>query len=185
MPRATEHILMSAEEYLEFERQNQNKHEFVDGLVFAMAGGSEAHNLISGAVYIKARLAAATNTCRVYMEGVKLKVPSGNYYYPDVFIACNPNEFGQSVKTDACLVVEVLSKGTADIDRGEKLHSYRRLASLQAYILLSQDKVMAELYRRLADGSWRYEVIEEGHLLLPCLDLSIDILELYEGVFES
>ena len=173
---------MTVEEYLSFEAEAEVKHEFVDGFVFAMAGGTEAHDLISGAVYARARLAAAGKPCRAYMESVKLRVPSGNYYYPDVFVSCNEAEFGRSTKTTACFVVEVLSESTSDIDRGEKLHNYRKVEGLKAYVLVSQKSKLVEIYRALEDGSWRYETLEEDSFRLPCLDLELSVEEVYEDV---
>ena len=182
MPRAQDAKRMTVEEYLEFEAEAEVKHEFVDGFVFAMAGGTEAHNLISGAIYTRARLAAAGKPCRAYVESVKLKVPSGNYYYPDVFVSCNEDEFGRDIKTTACFIVEVLSDSTSDIDRGEKLHNYRKLKDLKAYVLVSQKSKLVEIYRALEDGSWRYETLEEGSFSLPCLDLELSLEEVYEDV---
>ncbi|MEM6430280.1 MAG: Uma2 family endonuclease [Deinococcota bacterium] len=173
---------MTVEEYLEFENGAEFKHEFVDGFVFAMVGGTEAHNLISGAIYTRARLAAVGKPCRAYMESVKLSVPSGNYYYPDVFVSCDEDEFGKDIKTTACFIVEVLSDSTNDIDRGEKLHNYHRLEGLKAYILISQKSRLVEIYRALEDGTWRYETVEEGSFELPCLDLELSIAEVYEDV---
>ncbi|MEM7735428.1 MAG: Uma2 family endonuclease [Deinococcota bacterium] len=182
MPRASDAKRMTAPEYLEFEANAEIKHEFVNGFVFAMTGGTEAHNLIIGAIYTRARLAAAGKPCRAYMEGVKLSVPSGNYYYPDVFVSCNEDEFGKDIKTTACFVVEVLSNRTGDIDRGEKLHNYHRLEGLKAYVLVSQKSQLVEIYRALEDGTWRYETVEEGSFKLPCLDLELSLAEVYEDV---
>lgn len=182
MPRASDAKRMTSQEYLAFEKSAEVKHEFVDGFVFAMAGGSEEHNRISGAIYARARLAETGTACRAYMEGVKLQVPSGNYYYPDVFLSCDESEFGESIKTNACFIVEVLSKSTADIDRGEKLSAYVKLSGLKAYILISQDKPFIEIYRPQDDGSWRYDMLEEGSLTLPCLNLTLSFESIYEGV---
>lgn len=182
MPRTGDAKPMTVEEYLKFEEEANLRHEFVDGFVFAMAGGTEEHNRIAGAIYARSRLAEAKTACRAYMEGVKLRVPNGSYYYPDVFLSCDESEFGESIKTNACFIVEVLSKSTADIDRGEKLNSYLKLSGLKAYVLVSQDKRFIEVYRLLQDGSWRYEAFESGSFELPCLNLTMTFDDVYEGV---
>ena len=174
---------MTAEEYLSFEETAEVKHEFVDGFVFAMAGAGDAHNLISGNIFTQARLAARQSACRVYVSDMKLAVSADAYYYPDVFVTCD-DDLGTNIKHHPCFVVEVLSDSTSDIDRGEKLLNYRKLASLQAYILVSQKQKLVEVYRRLPDNSWRHDIIEEGEIELPCLNLTLSLDEIYEDVFE-
>jgi Uma2 family endonuclease len=99
-----------------------------------------------------------------------------------VFVTCEEPLDGARYKKTACLVVEVLSEGTEAIDRGEKLHRYRKLPGLQAYVLVSQEAKRVEVYRRLPDGGWRYEVVEEGEVPLPCVEVSLDLEALYRGL---
>ena len=176
---------MTAEEYLEFEAKARVKHEFVDGFVFAMAGAGDAHNLISGNIFAQVRFAVRNSTCRAYMGDMKLAVSGDPYYYPDVFVTCDEDDLGNDIKKNACFVVEVLSDSTADIDRDEKLHNYHKLASLQAYFLVSQKKRLIEVYRRSEDGSWRYNIVEEGSIELPCVGLELSLEEIYEDVSEN
>lgn len=172
---------MTVTEYLEFETTAETKHEFVDGFVFAMAGASENHNLIAGNILSRLRPAARGTQCRVYIADMKLRV--GNvFYYPDVFISCDATDLGSHIKTQACVIIEILSDSTGDIDRGEKLIHYRKLSSLEAYILVSQQRQLIEVYRRMDDGSWRHDILEEGSFQLPCLDASLNIADIYEDV---
>jgi Uma2 family endonuclease len=176
---------MTFEEYLEFEKRADTRHEFVDGFTFAMAGANNVHNVISGNVFVVVKLAARTAQCRAYMNDMKLRTPEpeGHGYYPDVFVTFTPDDFNTNVKTTACLIVEVLSKSTEDIDRGEKWQNYRKLSSLQAYVLVSQKQKYVEVYQLLGDGSWRYEALEnEGILNLPCINASINLDEIYEDI---
>ena len=176
---------MTFEEYLEFEKQAEIKHEFVDGFIFAMAGANNTHNMISGNAFVIAKLAAKASQCRAYMNDMKLRTPEpdGHGYYPDVFVTCDLDDLNTDLKTTACFILEVLSASTEDIDRGEKWQNYRKLPSLQAYILVSQTQKYVEVYRRMPDGSWRYEVLEnEGVLELPCVNTSITLEEIYEDV---
>jgi Uma2 family endonuclease len=174
---------MTFKEYLEFEKHADTKHEFVDGFIFAMAGANNAHNIISGNIFVTARLAARSTQCRAYMNDMKIRTPDGEGYYPDVFITCDNNDFNTNVKTTACFIVEVLSTSTEDVDRGEKWQNYRKIPSLQAYVLVSQKQKYVEVYRRMTDGSWRYEFLEnDGSLELPCINTSITLNEIYEDV---
>lgn len=176
---------MTFEEYLEFEKRAETKHEFVDGFIFAMAGANNKHNLISGNIFTLARVASRKTQCLAYMNDMKLRTPEPDSqgYYPDVLVICTPEDFNANVKTTACLIVEVLSKSTEDVDRGEKWQNYRKLSSLQAYVLVSQKQRYVEIYRRMADGSWRYEVLEkDGTLDLPCINASMTLDEIYEDV---
>ena len=173
---------MTVEEYLTFEAGAEVKHEFVDGFVFMVAGASNHHNLISVNLVSAVRPATRAKNCRAYASDMKLRVPTGDYYYPDVFVTCQEDDFDSNEKASACFVIEILSNSTADVDRGEKLHNYRRLGGLKAYVLVSQRSELVEIYRPLEDGSWRYETVEEGSFTLPCLDLELSLEEVYEDV---
>ena len=182
MPRATDAQQMTAAEYLDFEKKAQVKHEYVDGFVFAMAGAGNAHNLIALNIGALLRPATRGTMCRAYLSDMKLAVSDDTYYYPDVFVTCD--DLDANIKQNACFVIEVLSDSTSDIDRGEKLRNYRKLPSLKAYILVSQKNKLVEVYRRLDDGSWRHEIIEDGAIELPCLSLELSLEDIYEDVLE-
>jgi Uma2 family endonuclease len=184
MPRVLETAKqMTFEEYLEFEKTSEVRHEFVDGFVFAMAGANNVHNLIAGSVFARAYLSATKAGCRAYMNDMKLRTPSDKGYYPDVFVTCDPKDFETNIKTTACFILEVLSDSTQDIDRDEKWHNYRAMASLQSYILVSQKREFLEVYQKQADGTWRYKVLEdEGILSLPCISLQVSLEEIYENI---
>jgi Uma2 family endonuclease len=176
---------MTFEEYLEFEKHAEVKHEFVDGFIFAMAGANNKHNIISGNVFALARVAARATQCRAYMKDMKLRTPEpdSHGYYPDVFVTCDSDDFNTNVKTTACFIAEVLSTPTEDIDRGEKWQNYRKLSSLQAYVLVSQKQRYVEIYKRMTDGSWRYDALEnDGILELPCVNASMTLDDIYEDV---
>ena len=173
---------MTSSDYLRFEEKAATKHEFVDGFMFAVAGAGDNHNLITLNIGALLRSAARGTTCRVYVSDMKLEVAGGAYYYPDVLVTCDENDLGSNIKKHPCLVFEVLSESTSDIDRGEKLLNYRKLASLQAYILVSQTKRLVEVYRLVDDGSWRHDILEAGALELPCLPLTLPFDGIYEDV---
>jgi Uma2 family endonuclease len=138
-----------------FEKTAETKHEFVDGFVFVVADANNAHNLIAGNVFFGAKSGARKTDCRVYSSDMKLRTPEpdGKGYYPDVLVTCDKDDFDNDIKTTACFIVEVLSKSTEDIDRGEKWQNYQKLKSLQAYMLVSQKQKFVEVYQKMADGS--------------------------------
>jgi Uma2 family endonuclease len=125
--------------------------------------------------------AAEEAGCDVFAENMLLKAGTG-IYHPDVFVTCDEPLQGAVLKHTACLVVEVLSDATEAIDRGEKLLNYQKLPGLQAYLLVSQDKKRVEVFRRMDDGGWRYQAIEEGEVRLPCVNVTLEIESLYRGI---
>ncbi len=174
---------MTFEEYLEFEKTSEVRHEFVDGFVFAMAGANNIHNLIAGSIFARVYLAATKAACRAYMNDMKLRTPSDKGYYPDVFVTCGKDDFDTNVKTTACFIVEVLSDSTQDVDRDEKWHNYRAMSSLKSYVLISQKKKRVEIYQKQNDDTWLYEVLEDtGTVTLPCINLELALGDIYENI---
>jgi Uma2 family endonuclease len=184
MPRILENAKqMSFEEYLEFEKTAKTRHEFVDGFVFAMAGGTDNHNSITLNIATELKSSTRAASCRIFSSDVTLLTPSGIGYYPDVFVTCQEENDGSRVKRFPCFLVEVLSKSTEDIDRGEKWENYRNIHALQSYILVSQKKALVEIYKRQQDGSWLYSVLEnKGGFDLPCIDATLTLEQIYEDI---
>ena len=183
MPRTAEPVKtgLTFEEYLAFERTSPVKHEFSHGQLFMMAGTSDRHNRIAGRFYARL-LAAETGTCRTFFADMKVRTLNGRGYYPDILVTCAEDDDDAYVKRKPCLIVEVLSDSTEAIDRGDKLHDYRKFESLSAYVLVNQHERRLEMYRRMVDG-WRYDAKEAGESLeLPCLGVVLEVDELYTGV---
>jgi Uma2 family endonuclease len=173
---------MSVEEYLAFERSSPVRHEYASGLVFAMAGSSAAHNRL--ALNLASALVSATRggPCETYMSDVKLQVAEELFYYPDVFVTCDPRDADPYYKRGATVIVEVLSPSTEAIDRGEKWHNYQHVPSLAAYVLVSQDSRRVEVYRR--DGArWIYEELQRDAdvLRLSQPAVAVPLSAIYEG----
>jgi Uma2 family endonuclease len=167
---------LSFEEYLQLEESSPTRHEFVDGFMFAMAGGTDNHNQIALNISTQARLKTRASSCRVYASDMKVRTPDGTGYYLDVFVTCDEPNDGSQAKYNPCFIVEVLSPSTEAFDRGEKQLRYRQISSLQAYVLVTQHRKLIEVYRRLPDGLWRYETLEDmGTLELPCINLSMTL----------
>ncbi len=148
---------MSAKEYLERERDAAYKHEFVNGIVYAMAGASRRHNDISLDIFraLDDRLAPP---CRAYAIDVKVHIENideEQFYYPDVVVTCSELDIDSHLIKQPSLIVEVVSPTTEDADRGFKFDDYRRLHSVQEYVLVLQEKPSVELYRRRTN--WQKE----------------------------
>src|SRR5262245_20014349 len=166
---------LSAEEYLALERQSTERHEFLDGEIFAMTGASRRHNLVAGNVFaaLHAQLAGhAGHSCEIYTHDMRVRVTAADLFaYPDVVVACGAPQFVDA-ETDTLvnrtLIVEVLSPSTESYDRGNKFAHYRKLPSLAEYLLLTQDRVHAEHFVRQGDGGW---LLTETSDLAAALDL--------------
>ncbi|MDP3156514.1 MAG: Uma2 family endonuclease [Archangium sp.] len=175
---------LSVEEYLAQEEHSQERHEYVAGEVFAMVGTTPLHNQISLNVASALRAALKGGPCRVFMSDVKLHVSNADaFYYPDVFVACGAAKPNKEAKlaVDAQLVIEVLSEGTSAYDRGDKLHAYRKLPSLQEYVLVSQGLRRVELYRRGPDVGWTFLTFERNEVVqLTSINLELSLATVYE-----
>lgn len=175
-------------EYLAYERDSQLKHEYVDGEIIAMAGGSIRHSALASRVG-----AALENSrrsgCIVFQSDMRLRVlATGKATYPDVSMVCgaiegDPGDPGGSTITNPTLIVEVLSPSTEQVDRGEKWQDYQRIPSLQEYVLVSQSQPRIEWYRRLDSGGWEYREATEGVVQLPS-GVTLDLARLYADLPE-
>lgn len=175
---------LSLEEYLVQEERTEERNEYVAGEVFAMVGTTPLHNQISLNVASALRTALKGRPCRVFMSDLKLRVISADaFYYPDVFVTCGAATPGKEAKlaVDAQLVIEVLSDSTSAYDRGDKLHAYRKLPSLQEYVLVSQNLRRVELYRRGPDVGWTFLTFERDEVVkLTSLNLELPLAAIYE-----
>jgi Uma2 family endonuclease len=163
---------LSPADYLEREREAEQRHEFLDGEVVAMAGGSRAHNLLATRV---ARLLGnhlEGSSCRVYQSDMKVRIERANrFYYPDVMVCCDPlrPDADDYYETAPKLLVEVLSPKTAANDDGEKRVNYQALESLVEYLLLDPETVTAVLYRRSGPFWTRFGLTADDDLELESI----------------
>lgn len=179
---------MTAEAYLAWEREQQRKHEFDRGDVFAMAGGSPRHNALCAAVTGELFATLRAGECRVLTSDQRVSLRAREkYVYPDVTVICGRLELEEGTRdvvANPSLVVEVLSKSTERYDRGSKWQSYRQVASLEDYLLVSQQTAMIEHYQRQADGSWRFTVVGPGERVTSKRGATLAVDAVYDGVFE-
>jgi len=188
MPAAPQPHL-SFDDWLAMERTaTDQRSEYVAGEVFAMAGGTEEHNLIVLNVGAELRNQLKGRPCRVYPSDMKVHiVPADVGTYPDVMVICGERQFHdgrRDLVTNPTLIVEVLSDSTEAYDRGDKFRHYRRLQSLQAYLLLSQYRMQAELFLRQPDGTWSLSSYQDPSESIPLrvLEAELSLAEVYDKV---
>ena len=149
---------MSYEEYLALEAASEIRHEFLNGDVWAMSGGTLEHGALAAAVIRHLGNALDGKPCRVFTADVRVRVlATGLSTYPDVSVVCGTVETAAEdphAITIPIVLVEVLSDSTEAYDRGAKAAHYRRLPSLQAYVFLSQAEPRIEVFRRTAEDRW-------------------------------
>ena len=176
---------ISVEDYLEGEELAEVRHEYVGGEVYAMAGGTLNHNMISGNIFAVLHEFLGANTCRPFISDVKVRVQtleSESFYYPDVVVTCDADDKGPLVLERPTTIIEVLSDSTERIDRSEKFLAYRSLSSLQDYVLVSQKEKRIAVARRV-DG-WQAEVLmgDDFLLNLACCETPIESARIYRNV---
>ncbi|MDO8706067.1 MAG: Uma2 family endonuclease [Sulfuricaulis sp.] len=170
---------ITVEEYLEGEKSSDVRHEYVAGAVYAMAGASGLHNLIALAFATGLRQHLRGSPCRVFMSDMKVRVRDA-FYYPDLVVVCGAIDAGAYYQTAPTLVIEILSESTEARDRLEKRLAYQSLESLQEYVLVTQDKMRVEVYRRIEDG-WQIETYSYGdRVRFTSINYEAAIEQLYE-----
>ena len=174
-------------EYLAWENQQETRHEFYRGEVFAMVGVRRVHGLVAGNLFAAFKTHLKGGPCRAFIESLKVQVASDMIFYPDVFVTCHP----QDLKTDMVfrhpsLIVEVLSDSTQAYDRGLKFSAYRRIDELQEYVLIDPDNRRVEVFRR--NERRLFELHDQSGLPemhLASVDLRLAMSEVFDGVEDA
>jgi Uma2 family endonuclease len=174
---------MTLGEYMNRERASSVRHEFVRGDVFAMAGGTLRHNRIASNILMQLRAAERGGPCQSFMSDVKVRAGDDVVYYPDVVVDCTPRGGTDLMLDRPCLVVEVTSRSTRRIDRGEKLERYRNLGSLRAYLIVDQMVRRVTHHWRDLNGTWSSEELAgEGSIALSCPLVTLSLDQIYEDI---
>lgn len=179
---------LSPEDYLAFEREADAKHEYYAGEIFAFAGASEEHNLIVANVIRELGNELKGRPCKVYPSDMRVRVsPTGLYTYPDVTVVCGEARFGDDhndTLLNPTVIVEVLSPSTAGYDRGQKFEQYRKLDSLQEYVVIAQDRVHVERHTRQPEAQWLLSETDslDDSIALPAIGCRLLVADLYEKV---
>jgi Uma2 family endonuclease len=186
----TRHARFSVEEYLRLEAEAAERHEYRDGEIVAMAGGSPEHSLIIANLIREIGNQLKGGPCRVYDSNLRIRVPRSTLYtYPDLSVICgepqfDPQDRRRTTILNPRVLVEVLSAGTEAYDRGDKFRRYLEIESLQEYVLLSQSSPFAESYLRRGDGSWLFTPAAglDAAIKLRSLELELPLAEAYAGI---
>lgn len=179
---------LSTTDYLNGERQAPEKHEYIQGQIYAMAGASREHNQLvfnlAGLLHAQLR----SKPCSAFVADMRVRTrPNEAYFYPDLALACGELQF-EDEHSDTLLnpsvIIEVLSPSTEGYDRGAKFAHYRRLDSLQEYILVAQDRLSIECYRRASQGQWLLSETNEWQqeIQLQSLGCVLRMQDVYEKV---
>jgi Uma2 family endonuclease len=167
---------ISFESYLEGEQRAERRHELVGGRVYALAGGSERHDLAAGLIYEWLAPGARSKGCRPFTSNRLVRTPSGNAYYPDVMVVCRPAPH-RLYETDPALIVEVLSPSTADLDRREKAVAYAESASLELLLLVDPGARRVEVARPSGGRIQDWSVDGPGSVVSTVFgDIDVDAL---------
>lgn len=179
---------LSTEDYIRLEDETGMKHEYYDGWVVAMAGVTEEHDLIASVIRNRLWNCLREKGCRIYSSDIRVSVPECNkFVYPDATIICGESQRqtlprGAYALTNPVAIVEVLSEGTEKYDLEDKYNCYRALPSFQEYLIVSTQKIQAEVRKRSADGKWETQTFQKLEQIVELLGCSLSLEEIYEDV---
>ena len=178
---------LTPEQYLEIERAAEFRSEYLNGEMFAMSGATARHNVIVNSLG-RILYPQLKGRWQYYTTDLRLLIPAtGLYTYPDLMVICGEVEFSgdrQDIVTNPSFIAEILSKSTADYDRGGKFVHYRSIPGLADYMIVAQDSVRVEHYTRQPDGSWVLrEYSSLGDIVrLASVDAEVSLSSVYEDV---
>lgn len=186
MSAALKWNLISVQDYLAAEVASPVKHEYLGGVVYAMAGARNAHNIIKDNILACLHFRLRGKRCRPHGSDTKVRIQMPNhvrFYYPDVQVVCEPNPLDDVFQDKPVAIFEVLSRSTRRIDSGEKKDGYLAIPSLRLYALVEQDSAAVIVFRRAGDGFVR-EVNEGLTAILPLseIDTELPLAEIYQGI---
>ncbi|WP_066802209.1 Uma2 family endonuclease [Moraxella oblonga] len=168
---------ISEQDYLSYyDKLPNEKYELIDGSIYAQAGASRTHNKLAMNIGTKLQTHLINNPCQPYISDLKVKVES-NYFYPDIVVDCGDDEY---MANKPILIIEILSKSTAFLDKTKKLWEYAQLATVQEYATVEQSFKQITLYRR--ENDWQAQIFETGEIYFKSIDLKIGIDEIYKNL---
>ena len=176
--------LMTVEEYFEWEEMQEERHEYWDGEVVAMAGTTKNHHRVARNFSNRLNTAFGDGPCEVFTADIRVRVePRRKYFYPDVVVSCDDREDEDLYINYPCLIIEVLSASTEAIDRGIKFAKYRAILSLKEYVLVQVSQPGVEVYQRSNRGQWIYSSYGmDDRFLLDSVGVEIAVADLYHQV---
>lgn len=183
MGHALTRTRLTPTDFLAWEDTQAERHEFVDGEIFAMVGARRVHNIVAGNLFAELKHQLKGTPCRPFIESAKLQV-ADDLFYPDVFVTCDASDLRtEQVFTAPTLIAEVLSPSTEAHDRGLKFTAYRRLASLREYLLIHPDSREVQLFRRGADGLFTlHDLSGQAEVACESIGCRVSAAELFDGL---
>lgn len=177
--------ILTAEEYLEWERQQEGKHEFFRGEIFAMAGASARHNVIFKNLFVQLAVALKGKPCQPYGSDMQVHIPQNTLYtYPDISIFCRDilDESEDGI-VEPTVLIEILSTSARNYDRGGKFKLYRDIPTLKEFVVVDSEQVSVESFRLNERGHWELEEYKQAsdNLNFPSLAVSVPLSEIYAG----
>ena len=175
---------VSRADYLQLDAQSNEKYEFLDGQMYAMAGGTFNHARVSGNIFAALRQALRGKPCQPMNSDMRIHTPSGLDTYPDVSVFCGAPELTDNQRTllNPLVIIEVLSPSTRDYDRVGKFAHYRSIAGLQDYVLIDPESILVEHFHRLKRDEWLLRVYStlEDAFTLDSLGVTLTLRDCYE-----
>ncbi|MCY3831763.1 MAG: Uma2 family endonuclease [Chloroflexi bacterium] len=182
---AIETRLMTVEQYLAFEAESEFRHEYLDGEIYPMTGGTMNHDVIVVNMTSALLSQLADSNCRIFTSNMRVRVSSTRYVYPDLSAVCGEAETGNGTTTllNPIFVLEVISPSSTERDRVTKLELYSAVPSIEGYLILDQERVFAEWHRR-AESGWHRQQFDnlDDEIELAPLGCSLALSQVYRGV---
>ncbi len=180
--------LMSPQEYLEWERKQEEKHEYAEGFIITMQGASRGHSEIFMNVSAIIHSFLKGGNCRIYPDALRVYVPAcQSYFYPDASIICGnvrTTDEQRDTVYNPNVIVEILSPSTRTFDLGKKFFYYSQIADLKEYITIDSEKMQVAISRRAPDNSWKTEEYNQPgqQLFIQAIQLGISLADIYSDV---
>ena len=171
---------ISEDDYLQGELLAETKHEYIDGQVHAMAGGSENHNLLSVNIATELKTRLKGTPCRIFIADMKVKV-GANFFYPDVMVVCQEDNDSEYYKTAPVIIIEVLSKSTRRFDQTDKRLRCQRIPSLEEYVLIEQDKGEIQVFSKKDQWQSFYYYLGDN-ITFSSLGVTVGVEDIYYQV---
>ena len=190
MPLPLERRRYSIADYYRIENDSTSKHEFHDGEILAMSGGSPDHSLITMNAGASLTLRLRGGNCRVYDSNLRVRIPNEQRCcYPDLTVICgpairDPDDAAEQAVTNPRVIIEVLSASTEAYDRAGKFDGYKGIATFQEYILISQSCPRVETRVREPEGTWTHRVVDglDATVVVGSVRTELPLSEIYAGV---
>ncbi|HVF67188.1 MAG TPA: Uma2 family endonuclease [Pyrinomonadaceae bacterium] len=180
--------VFTADQYLDLERHFEIRHEFLDGTVYAMSGGSPAHSAICFNLNTTLGVQLRGTSCKGFSSDMKVRAGDASLYaYPDLTVVCGEPRFHDDhgdVLLNPVVIFEVLSRSTEAYDRGEKSERYKTIETLTDYVLVSQDRALIEHFSRQPDGTWSLTEVDglDASLGLASINCRLPLAEVYDRI---